>query len=362
VLHEYPDPRIIEPLAKLVTNDSEDSTARANAACALANIRDPRVIAPLLTALRAKGYSGKDTREAVAISLYMTDSAEAVMPLVEALDDEASKVQKAAALSLGAMGDDRAIQPLLAHATATDNEVRAEVIRALAKLNPADHADVFARALEDKAAEVRVTALIGFQKIGTPEALTRIAGMLEDSAPAVVSAAARILRSADAAWSQTPAAQRTRDRMIEKAKKAYGSEAKDAVAALASIGDDASLAALISIVRERDNDELRAACAAAVGAIGGKKALKALIEWAGAKELSLRCAAIAAISEVGDAAAVPILKRALKSRWLQESSQAALALMKIGGPKVMSTFKGVVNDHRPRLRTIARIVLQARAS
>ncbi|MHC4180635.1 MAG: HEAT repeat domain-containing protein [Planctomycetota bacterium] len=91
--------------------EDEDSRVRASAALALAKIRDPRAIEPLLA--RPKDSDYERERNAAVKALGKFDDPRVVEPLIAALEDNDASTRQSAAWGLGNSKDARAFQPLL---------------------------------------------------------------------------------------------------------------------------------------------------------------------------------------------------------------------------------------------------------
>ncbi|MEE9233992.1 MAG: HEAT repeat domain-containing protein [Candidatus Acidoferrales bacterium] len=159
------DPGVVELL--LTALEEVDPEAVANAAYALGELQDPRAVEPLAVVVRggrpnSDGWTRlrvfphemfsalQDTAKVeAATALGQIGDPRAVEPLVEVLQDEPSKVRRAAAQALGTLGAVRALEPLLA-------------------------------ALEDESPDVRREAAKALGHIGDPRAVERLVALAED--------------------------------------------------------------------------------------------------------------------------------------------------------------------------------------
>jgi HEAT repeat protein len=113
-LGDFGDERALDPLIAAFEDaieTGERSRDRQSIAFALGKLKHPRAIDTLLHALT---HENRLVRSDAASALIFSNSPEAIMPLIRALDDEASNVRMAAAQTLGALGDERALAALQA--------------------------------------------------------------------------------------------------------------------------------------------------------------------------------------------------------------------------------------------------------
>ncbi len=140
-LGEIKDYRVVEPLiAALKDKDSDvrDDAAKALGKIAQGKIKDARAVVPLIAALKDKD---PDVRDDSAKTLgkimaqqnspgWMKD-ARAVEPLIAALKDKDAIVREVVANALGEINDDRSVEPLIATLTDEDSGVRNNAASAL---------------------------------------------------------------------------------------------------------------------------------------------------------------------------------------------------------------------------------------
>jgi len=117
--------RLIEAL-----KNAKDSIVRAKAVKALGNIRDLRVVEPLIQALKDEHWDVR--RRAAWVLGNMGEPA--VEPLLQALEDEHWDVRRKAAWALGNIRDARAIEPLIQALRDEYPDVRRQAARSLAAL------------------------------------------------------------------------------------------------------------------------------------------------------------------------------------------------------------------------------------
>lgn len=105
------------------------------------------------------------------------------------LKSESTEVRSYAAEALGEVGDAQAILPLINALEDTDSTVRRFAISSLGHLRDLRAIDALIPFLADQEADMRCAAVIALGEIGDPRAVNALIGMLEDSDRAVCAAA-----------------------------------------------------------------------------------------------------------------------------------------------------------------------------
>lgn len=187
VLGRLKDPGALEPLVAMMK--SQDPTARRMAAAALEQLADPRSVDawiemmadPDLREIASRSLKRiSDLRERIAAILDRLRDTEdtvaleearigvsmdliilgrpAVSDLLEAMDDDSWVVREAAAQTLGIIGDQRAIEPLL-HKAKHDRDmgVRESCIKALGEFGDSRSVEVLVAAVEDRTTRLAAT-------------------------------------------------------------------------------------------------------------------------------------------------------------------------------------------------------------
>lgn len=130
------------------------------------------------------------------IGLGAFGSSEAIRDLRSMLEDEAMDVQLAAALALGAIGTERAVEVMLDGLYAGEENLRQAVAEALAALPEYGHL-ILHEATTHEDMMVRRASVFGLARIGTPWALTDLyRRLLEDDQWYVRSAAEQVFATA----------------------------------------------------------------------------------------------------------------------------------------------------------------------
>ncbi|WP_231845062.1 HEAT repeat domain-containing protein [Methanocella paludicola] len=143
---------------------------------------DLKAVDTLIQRFQSKGmYTGYDPDMAAVNGLYEIGYA-TVEPLLKCLDSEDTRVQANAAYTLGKIGDDRAIQPLINHLAKADLEMRSRISDALIKIGRAS-IPALIRLLDNKDSELKWIAAYSLAQIG-PDAEVALLKNLKMRGPA----------------------------------------------------------------------------------------------------------------------------------------------------------------------------------
>ena len=191
---------------------------QAEAATALAKTGDPRLVEPLIVALKGSDaqtdmvaklrqlgdvpnateaiaylLSQEDrARQAAAAALGKIGGPQAVEPLISALAGDFAWTSVVAAAALGSIGDARAARPLGRALGTGQRELREQAAKALVKIG-APAVPVLVAALKNSNEEVRKAAVEALGQIGAWGSVEAITGALNDADSGVRELAARLL-------------------------------------------------------------------------------------------------------------------------------------------------------------------------
>ena len=264
------------------------------------------------------------------------DTTGTVVPaLVAALKDPSPEVRRAAAQSLGQIGDRRATSGLLGVLGDDDPGVRTQAIEALGELQDPRAIEALGDRLKDPVKEVRraaFSALSHFSENLKPElfrpwvadpdpeiraATAEILGRLEDHAS--VGALVRMLgdSKAEVRRAAAEALGQLKDRGSADAVSGLLRDADPEVrmAAINSLGNfelTEAPAAVLTALGD-DHGDVRQAAANLVGNIGDRRAVPALRSMLTDRVADVREAAVEALSSIRDQSAIDALVAALKS-------------------------------------------------
>jgi len=347
------DPRAVEPLTATLKDYAE--SVRQRSAIALGQIGDPRAAQPLVAVLvdrilevrqaaaQALDRLGWQPDQGAGGAAYWIAQGKwdrcvrigppAVQPLQTVLSSTDKATRRAAARTLGRIGDERAVWPLVSALGDKEKDVRRAVVDALAQLGaPAVRPLIQARVTRAVFERVREDSVAALTKIGAP-AVEPLCTSLASQDRATREAAVEVLDKLgwhpdqDAVgaaywvvrgeWEQcvaigVPAVepllavlaeQESKDRQ-QRLRQVHARRA--AAGALGQIGarqTDAALCApavalLIAALRDSDADTRKAA-ARALGQIGDPRAIQPLSALLSDKDHDMRQAAVKAIGNVG---------------------------------------------------------------
>ncbi|MFO1156126.1 MAG: HEAT repeat domain-containing protein [Rhodospirillales bacterium] len=313
--------------------------------------------------IAALGDKNGDIRKAAARSLGKIGDARAVEPLTATLQDDDWNVRSAAAEALADIGSP-AVSLLIATLRNRDPQVRKAAAETLGKIVDARAAEPLIAALRDDDWDVQSTAAQALGKIGSPAVelliaalrnkewrvrllATKVLGMIGDAR--VVGPLIAILRSADGqvrsaavealgkigAFAVSPliAALRDKDWEVRSA----------AAQALREIRDTRAVEPLIATLRDA-HGEVRRATAQALGEAGNTRAVGPLITTLQDTDGEVRSAAVEALGAVGDARAVSPLITTLRDADGEVRSAAAQALGRIGDTRAGGPLIAAMED------------------
>jgi HEAT repeat protein len=136
------------------------------------------------------GSEDPDKRR-TASELLIAAGSEAVPPLNQALQRGNSSARQDAALILGAIGDTRAVKPLVAVLEDRDADLRWAAVWALVRIGPPSVSDLVS-SFETQSSEANAGAEIALAKIGKP-AVPQLISALNNKNPRVRRHSARLL-------------------------------------------------------------------------------------------------------------------------------------------------------------------------
>jgi HEAT repeat protein len=165
--------------------EHEDFIVRKEATRALKYVGDQRAVPALIKSLEYEDWHSKfsvlsTVRANAAESLGKLQSKEAVLPLIERLEDSDAEVRWKAAEALGKIGDEEALEPLIYALSDTDGDVRKHAARALGELDDEMAVDALIEALSDRDWPVRKNAATSLGRIGDERALKPLLNALND--------------------------------------------------------------------------------------------------------------------------------------------------------------------------------------
>jgi HEAT repeat protein len=371
------DPKATQVLLNSLT--SQDWRTRSRAAQVLARVaiegggstafvepltealrdKDPLVryhAAEGLTAMGAKAvpslinllWSAKDNERVRAARLLTRIGKPAVEPLIGMLlDRETSLESKIAAInSLGIIADERAIKPLAVLLRDQNSTIRQHAAFALGLLGkPA--ADQLLEMANSSTAATREGAIEALGGMRTPAAIDKLIASLNDSSPQVRLAAVRALGDTGSERAVRP--------LIDLIKGENSPLKTQAAASLGRLGEVA-LPGLIGLLRD-PQPATRSLAATALGEIGSKGSVAALIELVKADTSPARGDAIEALGKIGSPLALDTLLPLAHSGSVSLRRKTITALSQIDDNRVVETLVAALTDQYEEIRQIAAVGL-----
>ncbi len=186
-LGEIQNPRVIDPLVTALGDDNR--YVRNEAARSLGRIKDRRAIPALMEALKDED---RYCREGAAEGLG--DMGEIAVPsLIDGLTDQDWHVRMGAVIALRIIGDPDAVPHIEALLSDENRFVRREAVKSLGRIGNEHTIEALVKALSDEDAGVRMRAIGALARCGRESAIEPIIGALNDEDSSVRLRATRAL-------------------------------------------------------------------------------------------------------------------------------------------------------------------------
>jgi HEAT repeat protein len=341
VLGTLHHPRAVGPLARALHEDSEPSVRQASAE-ALSAFRFPEVAEVLIRAL-----SDNDTnvRRYTVQSLAKLGAKNAAGPLVKMLRDdrEDSKVRRLAATALGELegiedgGVVDALFSALQDRTLQDPEMRLAATLSLGRLGDNRAVPYLTEAIQNGDADVRHNAINVVGELEVPQIADVLRHVLEHDTEENVCIAA-----AEALGKLVPAAQETKDLLAKVMRKDRRIKVRAiAAVSLGSLRDTHYLQALTEVLEEEDEGEIvRSGAAVGLGIMGDGAVLTTLSAALNAPSDKVKLGAIVGMGYLNDTAVVEPLARFLLEKAVDPiiRQKAAQQLLELKHPGTLDSF------------------------
>ncbi|MDY6854028.1 MAG: HEAT repeat domain-containing protein [Thermodesulfobacteriota bacterium] len=338
-------PHLLFPLLK-----DEDEDLHIYTADILGKIGDQAALEPLKELIM---HPNANVRNAAVISLGLLGNPNAVDSLIIALKDE-EWIKFSAIEALARIGDNRVIEPLISALDQNDDLIRAMIIETLGELRDKKAVEPLLSKIKDVPVEIRNNILKALIDIAGNEGLISLVNnereqllnyfldALQDRTPTIQECAIKelgLLRDDIAIWPLIELAQK----LEEEDQRLYLIEE-----ALVNIG---SARALFSFFDE--NDSINMMLARILGKVGGKEAVRILIEIWPIKSLEVQRAIIESLCEIGDSDAVDFIVSSLKHEDGHIRASSAIALGKLKSEKTIPHLASLLSDDYPDVKECA---------
>jgi HEAT repeat protein/beta-lactamase regulating signal transducer with metallopeptidase domain len=304
---------------------------------------DTTLDAPRVPPLRQERGSGGEDRKAGSGGEARQDTG-VVVALIARLKDENAGVRRAAASSLGHLGDPRAVTPLIAVLADSEAEVRAEAVDALANFEDPRTINPIAALLRDPVADVRHNALNALSRWDHGVPAAPVVALLDDPEADVRREAVNVLENIHA---------RSATGAIAKLIHDPSSDVRQQVVqTLGNLGDQSSAAAITEALGDPNSDVRQSA----LGALDDLKApiaegtLLSLLKDADA-DVRERAARLAGDRSV--IAAIPSLRRLIDDPKSDVRETATQALGQIADPAARQALQAALQSPDPKVRQAA---------
>ncbi|MEE9199905.1 MAG: HEAT repeat domain-containing protein, partial [Candidatus Brocadiales bacterium] len=220
--------------------------------------------------IEALGSGYPEVRTSAAKALSQLNNPDTVSALTASLlNDNEGDVRVAAAQSLGELGDENAVEPLLSALKDEDASVRESAARSLANFKGDNVAKSLIAVLEvDGPSSVTIAATDALGQIGSTEAVVPLSRLLSDKEAKIREVAAIALGKIKDPTAANPLINSLRD--PEERVRWYAADS------LGSIGSSEGVAPLIELLSE-DSPRIRESAATALGQIGDERAIEPLV-------------------------------------------------------------------------------------
>ena len=356
----------LEKIGKVVVDSlieamrTESGEAKAKVSLVLGSIGDVRAVRPLVKALKDED---DNVRWAAAWALEKLGPT-AVKYLINNLALEDAEARKEAAIALGVIRDESAIDPLIAAMRDEDKQVRREAAAALVSISSRKAIAGLEAYLKGEDEDLRRLAVAVLAKLGwqpkREEDLVflhlvnrdwdQLAGMGAQSFPHLLRA---LKKEGWETRSKVAALVREKsDVLLSPLMQALDSEdeelRREAALLLKEMGDAQTLDALLQAMRNRDWFVRRSATLA-LGEVGDPRALEALIEALKDEDEDVRRAAAWALGKMGDLATEPLMELLLGGG-VEERRGAAWALGVIRDARAVEALIEALKDEDEDVR------------
>lgn len=249
-----------------------------------------------------------------------------------------------AAQNLGELGDNRAVEPLIAMLNDENRNLRIIAAEALGKLKDTRAILPLSASLTDIHPKVRANALYSLSRMGDPEILEKSSRMLDDISPAVQQTSVIILGELGS--------QEAVDMLIAYVKRADEQQKEFTLPTLGSTGDQRAYDILMQCLWSR-NPEIIASAAEGLGYLKDRRSRDAIHTLFGYKNATVRTGALRALGLMGDQNDIDFIVGYLCNDQVVLRTAAVEALGNIGGSQVLEYLTSALGDQSSFVRQAA---------
>ncbi|MBI4752642.1 MAG: HEAT repeat domain-containing protein [Acidobacteria bacterium] len=347
--YEY-DERAFDLIGQAISDSSPK--VRESAIRAAQEIKNPRFIEPIIQALTDSALHVRYT--AAYAFAYLPPDTRALGPLLLALKDPASSVNRGAATSLVAMytheptRDSIIVKHLLEALAHPLPDVRSSAAMALGKICEPSAVEPLIKLLEDRDSTVRYEAAEALGLLGDKRAVEPLIQCLEDSNSWVRSHAASALGKLNDQSAVMPL-------MHLLVRGDPLNDQPTAAGALGELRDERAVEPLINLFEKAD-DLYQSTFLSALGKIGGPKATELILKVCSDPDRRIRHRAAFPFFRLQGQTSVEALKKALTDEDFRIRERAAVALRR-NADLAIEELLVALNDPEPDVRVAAAVGL-----
>jgi len=300
--------------------------------------------APRVSQAVSAGPQADSTAAASPAVTPSTQDTGVVDALIARLKDENAGVRKAAANSLGQIGDRRAVVPLIAVLSDSDAEVRYTAIDGLANLEDPRAIGPIADLLKDPVTEVRHNALSALSHWEQGVPTVQVVALLDDADADVRREAVNLLEHLNARSSGAAIARLVHDQSSDVRQTV--------VQALGNLGVQSGAAAVTEALSD-PNPDVREAAIGALDELKAPIAEGTLLSLLKDQNPDVRERAAQLAGERSVTAAIPSLQRLIDDQHSSVRETATQALGNIADPAARQALQAALQSPDPKVRRAA---------
>ena len=309
---------------------------------------DPAVVSGLTTRLRD---SNVQMRQVAAIGLGLVEGESAVQPLVQALRDTSIAVRANSAWALGRIENGSALQPLVGMLRDREEVVRSAATIAVGQMDSVSAATALARVLrDDQSAAVRRSAAWGLGQLEAHEGVDALVTALANDKDA------RVREMAAWALGNIEDSKATSTLLNAARRDDTDAVRETAVWAIAQIEDASAVNALGEIVTSDRSARVRGTAAWAIGEVQDDDeghAPAGLVKALNDESEDVRLKAAWALGQIGDSSALPAIRDAMKREKNARISKALIRALMKSGERSEATISQLLDSPDPAVREAA---------
>lgn len=181
------DKRAVGSLIKVLKDNDEDASVRAQSVISLKRLDSDIVIEPIINALKDEDEQIRQKAASVFVALFENEEGlvfkkgQAIKPLVEAMNDNVPMVRIEVIKALGLIKDTQVNSHLIKALSDNDDGVKQMAIKVLNSIGDKKALPYIENAMQDKNYEIRKEAVIAVSTLSGSKSIPYLINMLKDS-------------------------------------------------------------------------------------------------------------------------------------------------------------------------------------